>query len=97
MIVVNNIPSHLITSSATFDQCGSQPWRHLRQQRKGGRCCTMLQAEQRDGKDTKETAFYSEQLNVHPHVFRTLLKGNGRADIVSLAIEQERFGFERFL
>ena len=57
----------------------------------------MLQAEQRDGKDTKETAFYSEHLNVHPHVFRTLLKGNGRADIVSLAIEQERFGVERFL
>lgn len=57
----------------------------------------MLQAEQRDGKDTKETTFDSEHLNVHPHVFRTLLKGNGRADIVSLAIEQERFGVERFL
>lgn len=56
----------------------------------------MLQAEQRDGKDTKETAFYSEQLNVHPHVFGTLLKGNGRADIVSLAIEQERLDLKGF-
>ncbi len=94
LVVVNHIPSHSVPLSTNVVASHGGTYASRGKAAGVALCCRRSGGMERMQRRLHSTV--NNWMYIHPHVFSTLLKGNGRADIVSLAIEQERFGFESF-